>query len=123
MRTRPHRHARAGTTLVELIIALVVITVGLLALAGAAAVVARETAAGRREATLAELARTRLERLTSTPCELLVPGTTNADGITEHWAVGAGRNGTRRLLITVAAPAPGSAGRTVRRLERIVACA
>ena len=117
------RPARAGTTLVELIVALVIVTVGLLALAGAAAVVARETAAGRRESALAWRARARLERLTSLPCTLLSGGSTTSDGVAERWTVSAGRNGLRRLVVTVEAPASGGAARTVRRLEGFVACA
>ena len=113
---------RAGTTLIELLVALVIITVGLLALAGAAAIVARDTAMGRREVALAWRARARLERLTSVPCNTLVGGSTNSDGIDEHWAVSAGRNHTLRLVVTVTAP-DRAGRRTVRRLEGIVACA
>ena len=114
---------RTGTTLVELLVALVIITVGLLALAGAAAVVARETAAARREAALAWRARTQLERLTSRPCSVLADGTATDDGITERWTVSPARNGTRRIAVTVEAPSAGTARRIVRRLEGIARCA
>ena len=135
-RTREQQHGRgrrariakrtstpAGTTLVELIVALVIITVGLLALAGAAAIVARETAVGRREMTLAWHARGRLERLTTVPCALLSGGLATSGGVTERWTVAAGRNGMHRLVVTVEAPAQGVATRTTRRLEGLVACA
>ena len=113
---------RTGTTLVELLVAVVIITVGLLALAGAAAIVARDTAAGRREVALAWRARARLERLTSIPCRALAGGTAASEGVAEQWAISAGRNGTLHITVTVAAR--DRAGRpTVRRLEGIVACA
>src|SRR5687767_1441115 len=114
---------RAGTTLVELIIALVIVTVGLLALAGAAALVARETAAGRREIILSWRGRARLERLASLPCPLQSAGSASADGVTERWTVWAGGNGMHRLVVTVEAPAAAGARQTVRRLEGLVACA
>ena len=87
---------REGTTLVELIVALVMITIALLALAGAAAIVTRETAAGRRELALAWAARSRLERLMSTPCPALASGSAATDGTIERWTVTASRNGTHR---------------------------
>ena len=117
------RTHRAGTTVVELLVALVIVTVGLLALAGAAAIVARETAAGRRELALTWAARTRLERLATVPCALLTGGTSVAGGITERWTVSAGRNGTHRLVVTVEAAAPAAAAPMTRRLEGIAACA
>ena len=118
----PSLVSRAGTTLVELVVSLVIITVGLLALAGAAAIVARETAAGRRELDLAWRARARLERLTSVPCGRLAGGTASAAGIDERWTVSAGRNGTLRLVVTVES-ADRAAQRDAHRLEGTVACA
>lgn len=114
-------HARAGTTVVELLIALIIVTIGLLALAGAAAIVTRETAAGRREIALAWAARSRLERLTSGSCDALADGSAAAAGIAERWTVAAGGNGTRRIMVTVENQSLGQ--RTVRRLEAVVPCA
>ena len=115
--------ARDGTTVVELLVALVIVTIGLLALAGAAALVARETGRGHRELALARAARTRLERLTSTPCAALASGSVTANGIAERWTVGEGRNGVRRLVVTVEALAPAGGARIVRRLEGSLPCA
>lgn len=114
--------ARTGTTVVELLIALIVVTVGLLALAGAAAIVAREIAAGRREILLAWAARSRLERLTSSACTALTSGSALASGVSERWVVESGRNDTRRLTVVVEAAASSGAARAVRRLDGLVAC-
>ena len=114
-------HSRAGATVVELLIALIIVTVGLLALAGAAAIVTRETAAGRRELALAWAARARLERLTSGPCDALADGSATAAGISERWTVSAGGNDTQRITVTVENLSLGQ--RTVRRLETVVPCA
>lgn len=114
------RAPRRGTTVVELLIALIVLTVGLLALAGAAAIIARETAAARRELTLAWMARARLERLASEGCDTLDSGLENGAGISERWTVAESRNDTRRITVTVRQVVLG--GAVVRRLEGIVAC-
>lgn len=115
--------SRDGSTVVELLIALVIVTIGLLALAGAAALVARETGRGHRELALARAARTRLERLTSTPCAALASGSAAANGIAERWTVAEGRNGVRRLVVTAEAPASAGGARIVRRLEGSLPCA
>lgn len=119
----PRECRRTGATVVELMSALVMVTIGLLALAGAAALVARETGIARRELALAWAGRSRLERLTSAPCEALADGSLTADGIAEQWAITAGRNGTRRIVVTVEAPSPAGGAHIVRRLEGVVACA
>lgn len=67
--TRAPVPARAGFTLVEALVAVVVLTVGLLALAGAAAHYARALAAAAALATAAHAARAELEARRAQPCD------------------------------------------------------
>ena len=113
---------RRGTTLVELLIALVIVTVGLLALAGAAAVVAREVGTGRREVAVAAAARNRLEQLTSAPCRSLMDGAAASGGITERWTISSAPNGMRRIAVRAEATAAGARAPLVRQLDALVSC-
>ena len=88
----PHR--REGFTLAELIVALMLLTVGLLALAGTSAFLTYEYAASARAERAATLAGSRLETLRLAGC---VPsqGAEAADGLTAVWSViRAGRTAT-----------------------------
>lgn len=77
------RHPR-GVTLVEVTIALVVLAVGLLGLAGTAALVTRMVARGLRAAAAATFAGRRLERLRAEGCRDRMPG---ADQLTRGGSV------------------------------------
>lgn len=57
-----------GFTLVEVLVALVLIEIGLLALAASSAVVVRELTLVRVRVTALEMARNRVEALAATPC-------------------------------------------------------
>ena len=125
MRSRspvPNRGPRRGTTLVELLVALVVVTVGLLGLAGSAALVARELGASRREAAVTAAARSRLERLTSGPCRLPDDGTAVGGSIIEHWTIVPASNGMSHVAVTAEQRAPEHHRSTIRRLEALVPC-
>lgn len=94
-RTTPTRRAtrrgarrplgRRGFTLVEMIVAVMFLTVGLLALAGASAVLARQMNGGGLQALAAGTATARFERMRSLPCNQIANGTATARGITEVW--------------------------------------
>lgn len=60
--------ARRGFTIVELLVAIILAGVGLLALAGAGGIVAREVAAAASRTAAALLARNRVEWFASTSC-------------------------------------------------------
>jgi len=62
------RHSERGFTLVEIIIAIVVLTVGLMGLVSTAALVTRMIARGQRSAVAATFASQRLERLRPAAC-------------------------------------------------------
>lgn len=79
---------RYGFTLAELIVSIVLLTIGVGALASTAAYSIYEAAASRRTERAAMLARTRLELLRLRPC---VSGSdvVTHDGMTERWTVSA----------------------------------
>lgn len=95
-----------GFTLVEVIIAIVVLTVGLLGLASTAALVTRMIARGQRSAVAATYAARRMEQLRVTGCTNQAPGSEDIyRGSTRvasnaWWYSNAGNSTMRVLLIT-----------------------
>jgi prepilin-type N-terminal cleavage/methylation domain-containing protein len=89
---RSHAHAvvspRSGFTLAELIVGIVLLTVGVGALSSTAAWVLYQTAATRRAERAAGLGRTRLELLRLGPCSN-GSGSIDHEGLTERWTVSA----------------------------------
>jgi prepilin-type N-terminal cleavage/methylation domain-containing protein len=106
-------HARAGFTLVEVIVATVVLAVGLLALTGAGAAIVRLERRGDRLAHEAAVAETRLELLRAEGCSA-VSGTSDLGHLVERWTVMALSNGVREIVdsITDAGVPAGAAPRT-----------
>lgn len=100
----------AGFTLVEVMIAIIVLSVGALAMAGTSAAAIRMVGQGKRSTQVAQLAVSRLETLrrvsrsTSPACTALTSGTANAAfGMTETWTV-SGAGATRSVRIVVRHP-------------------
>ena len=87
---------RAGFTLVETIVALVLLQVAMLALAAGAAVAAREVAHARRIRVARMTAGNRVDELASSSCPAPVTGAAAGHGFVEHWRVDA--QGDRRLI-------------------------
>jgi Tfp pilus assembly protein PilV len=123
--SRPATRVRPGFTLVELLVALLLVDVGLLALVATSAAVTRELdASGRRNLAL-ESAVTRLERLSSMPCrsddrgdEVIAPG------IHEWWSATVDAGGTRRLEDSVTFATRGAVRSIVLRTRaRCLRCA
>jgi len=79
--------ARAGFTLVEVLLAVVLIDVGLLALVASSAVLVRETNALRLRNAALRAATNRLQRLGAAGCQPVSGSATTADGIREDWIV------------------------------------
>jgi Tfp pilus assembly protein PilV len=89
--------------LVEVLFAVVVLSVGVLAAASGAAVVARLTAQGRRATGAAAVAAGRLETLRSQDCAGPAGGTAQQDGYQVTWTVAGTRTGAgREVLVTLA---------------------
>jgi prepilin-type N-terminal cleavage/methylation domain-containing protein len=83
--------ARAGFTIVEMIVAIMVLSIGVLGLASTAAVVQRQMASGERQSVAATIAQSRFDELTSRNCDA-VSGTSGAAShrngqILERWNV------------------------------------
>ncbi|HVE78649.1 MAG TPA: prepilin-type N-terminal cleavage/methylation domain-containing protein [Gemmatimonadaceae bacterium] len=103
MRRRPAVGNRAGFTLVELIVAIMVLSIGLLGLAGSAAVLTRQINGGARMTVAASVARDRFEVLRARPCNTL-PGQSGSAvtrGISESWRVTANTIGGRTASYNV----------------------
>jgi prepilin-type N-terminal cleavage/methylation domain-containing protein len=98
------RQPARGFTLVELLVAIVVINVGLLALVAASAVVVREADEGKARAAAVRAASNRLEWLASRPCSAPMPdhgSVSAAGGLREEWSVERLTNGVRELRDSV----------------------
>ena len=77
---------RPAFTLVELLIAIVVLTIGLIALAATAGLVASRVGDGGRLTTAAHVARSILDSLTATNCEAVTSGAELRGGVTATWS-------------------------------------
>jgi type IV pilus assembly protein PilV len=86
-RINTSKRARRGFTLVELIIAIVILVVGVLGLASTAAVVMKQITASSMQTRAAMMADSRLEQLRSVPCAQMAAGTATVNGVTETWRV------------------------------------
>jgi len=87
-------HGEAGFTIVEVVVAMLIMTTGLLAIAAGSGSVFRMLGSGRRSTLAATIAQARLETLrrdanrTSPRCSALTAGTaTPSPGITERWLI------------------------------------
>jgi prepilin-type N-terminal cleavage/methylation domain-containing protein len=103
------RQSRSGLTLVEILVAVIVLAIGIVALAGSSGMVTRMIGRGKAETHAAEAASRRIEILRqaaySTSPRCTSPGFASGgpvllDGITESWVVWP--NGKiRRVRVTV----------------------
>lgn len=84
---RRRMRARRGFTLVELIVAIIILVVGVLGLASAAAVVMRQITGSSFQNRAAAIASSRFERLRAVPCANAAAGTATVGGVTERWTV------------------------------------
>lgn len=108
--------ARSGFTIVEVLVAIIILTTGLLAVAAGSGSVYRMLGSGRRSSAAAAVAQARLEALrrdanrTSPRCTALASGSATATaGITERWIVtGSGPSRTVQEIVT----APAARGTT-----------
>lgn len=86
-RLNTNKCAQRGFTLVELIIAIVILVVGVLGLASTAAVVMKQITASSMQTRAAMMGQSRLEQLRSVPCANMAAGTATSNGVTETWRV------------------------------------
>ena len=108
-RSRLARRARAsqprrGVTLVELIVAMTILTVGLMAIVGVSASVARSLGESRSDNLAAIAAESRFEKVAGDACSGLTLNTaftaTNRN-VSEKWIIQDGGNNTRLVIDSV----------------------
>ncbi len=114
----PRLSARAGFTLVEVLMAVTLLAVGLLAIAGLGATAARAVRGGGAQTRAAAVAQSRLDSLASVPCARIVAaipagqtavvGTATTRGVTEQWTARMENNG-QTVRVTDALTVPGRA--------------
>ncbi|MGH7679701.1 MAG: type IV pilus modification PilV family protein, partial [Gemmatimonadaceae bacterium] len=98
------RRPRRGVTLIELIVASTILMMGLLAIVGVSASIARSLGQARIDGLAAMAAQSRFERLAGSFCEELVLDVVTVDsarGVTERWVVTDAGNNTRLLTDSV----------------------
>lgn len=78
---------RRGFTLVETVVALVLVQFGLLAVAALSAVAARDVASATRIASARDAAHERIEQLRTGACVATSEGSASTPALTEHWSV------------------------------------
>ena len=93
---RPARRPRDGVTLVEILVAVVMLTVAAGGLMSSSAAVANQMGGGVRQTVAASVAQARLDSLTSLSCAQLGAGAATGSSSTrvvqESWTVTDGRN-------------------------------
>lgn len=93
------RKPRAGLTLIEVIVAILLFTIGSLGLAAASATIARQMAANVMRSRSALAARTRDETAHSLPCSAVFSGSILRNGLREDWTVRSGQQTTLEQTI------------------------
>jgi type IV pilus assembly protein PilV len=101
-------HARAGFTLVEVIAAILLLSIGLLAIAGLGIVAAKTTRRGSTQTLASAIAQSRFDSLASLPCNTLAAngptvGSSTVRGVVESWRVVDGYN-VKRLTDSLTVP-------------------
>jgi type IV pilus modification protein PilV len=79
--------SRDGFTLVEVMVAMMILTVGLLGLASTSAVVVRQMGDAGRMGVAASIAQNRIEKLRLATCTTTSTGTNTIRGVSESWTV------------------------------------
>lgn len=77
---------RRGLTLIEIVIAILILSVGALALAGTSALMVRRLSESTRSAVATSVARNRLESSQSSPCSALTAGSEQIFGVRSEWS-------------------------------------
>jgi type IV pilus assembly protein PilV len=79
--------SRRGLTLIEVIIAIIVMSIGVMGLAGTASYVAQQMGGGNAQTIAAALATKVADSLSARRCAALVSGTQTKRGVTVKWTV------------------------------------
>ncbi len=114
------RHHRTGFTLVELIVAMLMLTIGLLGLAGVGAVVLKQMKGGTYQTIAASIAQSRFEQFEGDPCASIASGSATVRGMTETWT--ASSLGLRAKAVQVTVTFAGTSGTKKVGIHTVVAC-
>ena len=100
--------ARAGMTLIEIVVAVTLLAIGLLAIAGLGITALKTTRGGSQQTVAAAVAQSRFDSLSSLPCRTLATtgttaGTATTRGVVERWRVVDGFN-VKRLTDSLTVP-------------------
>lgn len=84
--------ARKGVTIVEVLVAMLVLTFGLLGMAGFSMTLTKQFKTSTKQETAALMVQSRIDSIASIRCELLAPsgpqsGTVTRLGVTEKWVI------------------------------------
>jgi Tfp pilus assembly protein PilV len=104
LRSRRAPRPRRGVSLVELLVALTLLTTGLLAIVGTSAAIARSLGESRSDNLAAIVAQSRFELLAGTACtSLTLDSWTSVDtrNVTEKYRVTDGGNNTRQVTDSI----------------------
>lgn len=112
---------RTGMSLVELIVGIVVLTIGMLGLAGVSTVVLRQMNGSANQTLATTLAQSRFEKFEGRPCASIAGGTATTRGVTETWTASAVGTRGRRVTDTVRFSGVRGSVSTVG-LETVVSC-
>lgn len=113
---------RSGFTIIEVIIAIMMLTVGLLGVLGATAATIRLLGESDRMVTAAYQATERLERLEALGCGAASSGSDTQQGVSLTWTVGgAATSRTRGVILTASYPMSGGRVR-VDTFEKALQC-
>ena len=104
-RRRRVTSARKGLTIIEVIVAMIVLTFGLLGMAGFSITMTKQYKSSGKQETAALMVQSRIDSISSIRCQLLAPsgpqtGTAVRLGVTEKWTIADG-NDIKTLTDTV----------------------
>ena len=119
-RAPARRMSRTGFTLVELMVAMMIFTIGLLAMASTAAVVVRQMSDSGNMGLAASVAQNQMEQLYAGNCKVASSGTGTSRGITISWTV---TPATRSAVLDVTVTYKARRGLRTQAYQSTVACA
>lgn len=106
---------RHGFTLLEVLIAVFLVDIGLLALVAASAVLVRQATDLRLRSTALRVATNRLQLLGAAPCIAASGTASGPSGVREQWGIDPPQNGVREIHDSVTYALSGSVKRVVLR--------
>ena len=91
-RPRARLSARKGMTIIEVIVAMMILTFGLLGMAGFSITLTKQFKASGKQETAALMVQSRIDSVASISCQALAPsgpqsGTATVLGVTEKWTI------------------------------------